>query len=148
MKNYFNNKNKNNLETNIFVITNLYSLVSNVDQIKSINYLMDNKSRNILIYDHIESEYLPNQKLNNNLKKINNLRIFLINNSIKNNLIIFFILFSVMYKKSSFNLYLDSCNTLLQQLFLIFFKLKRYNIYGLCYTFPYAFQKINFNEKN
>ncbi len=146
MKNYFNNK--NNLDTNIFVVTNLYALVSNVDQIKSINNLMNNKCINILIYDHIESEYLPNEKLKKNLKKINNLKIFLINNSIKNDLIIFSILFSVLYKKSSFNLYLDSSISLIQQLFLILFKFKRYNIYGLCYTFPYAFQKANFNDKN
>lgn len=136
-----NNNYDNNIDTNIFVVTNLYSLVSNIDQIKSVNNLMNKKFKNILIYDHLESEYLPNKKLNENIKKITNLKVFLINNSIKNNLSILFILFSVLFKKPKFNLYLDSCTTLIQQFFLIVFRYKRYNIFGLCYTFPYAFKK-------
>ncbi len=137
-----NNSHDNNIDTNIFVVTNLYSLISNIDQIKSVNNLMNKKFENILIYDHLESEYLPNKKLNQNIKKITNLKVFLINNSIKNNIVIFFILFSVLFKKHSFNLYLDSCTTLIQQFFLIIFRYKRYNIFGLCYVFPYAFKKL------
>ena len=138
MNNYFSNI--NNLNTNIFVVTNLYSLASNVDQIKSVNNLMNKKNKNVLIYDHLESKYLPDNKLNKNLKKINNLDLFLINNSIKNNFKIFFILFSVLFQKDSFKLYLDSSTTLIQLLFLTIFKLKSYKIYGLCHTFPFAFK--------
>ena len=133
-------KNKNNLYTNIFVVTNLYSIASDINQIKSINKLMSKNDKNILIYDFCESIYLPDNKLKKNLKKINNLNTFLINNTIKNNLKIIFILFLVLFKKHSFKLYLDSTTTIIQLFFLIIFKLKNYKINGLCYTFPFFFK--------
>ena len=131
------------MKINIFVITNIYSLFTNKDQVNSITKLMSKGNHNFIIYDFFESNYEPDQLI---LKKIidnNYLDKFIETNKPKDLTSIFTLIIKILFLKDSFNLYIDSCTTIIQQLFIMIFKFKKSKIFGLCFNFPYTFQKIN-----
>ena len=138
--------NKNKIENkkfkNLIIVTNIYSLVSNTDQINSINSIFNKNEENILIYDFFESGYKPENLIINKIKNVSNFDKFLMTNNFQDiqNIIQIFLL--ILFSKRNLKLYLDSANTLIQQIFFILFCFKKYKINGLCFNFPYAYQII------
>ncbi len=138
--------NKNKIEKkrfkNLIIVTNIYSLVSNTDQINSINSIFNKNDENILIYDFFESGYKPDNLIINKIKNVSNFDKFLMTNNFKDIQNIIQIFLWILFSKRKLKLFLDSANTLIQQVFLILFCLKKYKINGLCFNFPYAYQII------
>ena len=138
--------NKNKIENkrfkNLIIVTNIYSLVSNTDQINSINSIFNKNDENILIYDFFESGYNPDNLIINKIKNVSNFDKFLITNNFQDLRNIIQIFIWILFSKRKLKLYLDSANTLIQQIFFILFFLKKYKINGLCFNFPYAYQII------
>ena len=138
--------NKNKIENkrfkNLIIVTNIYSLVSNTDQINSINSIFNKNDENILIYDFFESGYNPDDLIINKIKNVSNFDKFLMTNNFQDiqNIIQIFLL--ILFSKRKLKLYLDSANTLIQQIFFILFCFKKYKINGLCFNFHYAYQII------
>ena len=110
IKNYISKK-KDSLTTNIFVITNLYTLVSNDDQIESFGKFLNKENKNILIYDYFESGYEPSVYTIKKIKSLSYLNNFMQSSEIKNFLKILKIILKIIFSKKRFNLYIDSCNS-------------------------------------
>lgn len=142
--------NKNKIEKkrsrNLIIVTNIYSLVSNNDQINSINSIFNKNDENILIYDFFESGYKPDSLIINKIKNVSNFDKFLMTNNIRDIQKFFKLFFWILFSKRNLELYLDSVNTFIQQIFFILFSLKKYKINGLCFIFPYAYQKIKIKK--
>ncbi len=134
------------MKSNLFVLTNIYCLFTNKDQISSTKNIMQKADKNIIIYDYFESCYEPNKFIRNEIFKISYLNKFLITNKFKDLLNILKLLIVILFSRDKIDLYIDSCTTIIQQLFIILFKLKKYNIFALCFTLPYSFQKINYES--
>ena len=133
---------------NLMIVTNIYSLVSNTDQINSINSIFNENDENILIYDFFESGYEPDKLIINKIKNISNFDKFLMTNNFQDLRNIIQIFIWILFSKRKLKLYLDSANTLIQQIFFILFSLKKYKINGLCLNFPYAYQRIKIKNEH
>ena len=142
------NKIKNKRFKNLIIVTNIYSLVSNTDQINSINSIFNKNDENILIYDFFESGYNPDNLIINKIKNVNNFDKFLMTNNFRDIQKIIQIFLWILFSKRNLKLYLDSANTLIQQIFFILFSLKKYKINGLCLNFPYAYQRIKIKNEH
>mgnify|MGYP001348353858 CR=1 FL=1 len=142
------NKKQNTKVTNIFLVTNLYSFFSSKDSFDSTQELMKATKNNIFIYDYFESEYKPTKKIFKIISSSIYIKKFLVNNNFFDFIAIIRIIFRIIFTRKKMNLYIDSCKTLFQLILVFIFKLKKYNIYGVCFTFPYAFQRINLNNEN
>jgi len=132
-----NNYNKNN--TNVFVLTNIYTCFSNEDQYTQMKYLMKNKN-NLIIYDIYESMFIPSNEIVYKIKNLVNVKSFLINNELISFFRIAKIFLSILISRRAFTLYMDSSKTFTQLIFLLLFKAKNYPINGICFFFPFVFK--------
>ena len=132
-------KNNNKSDTNVFVLTNIYTCFSNKDQYTQIKYLMRNKN-NLIIYDIYESMFIPSNEMLFKIRNLENVKIFLINHELISFFKIAKVFLSILISRRIFTLYLDSSKTFTQLIFLLLFKAKNYPINGICFCFPFVFK--------
>ena len=134
------------MPNNLFLVANLYTLFSNQDQISGIEKVMTNGKENILIYDWFESRYIPSEEVKNLISNNIHIRRFIKTNNLRDILILFSLVIKILFSKNPYCLYLDSCTTVIEHIFFLLFRLKKFKIIGLCFTFPYIYKNHENNK--